>query len=74
MQVKSTISIGQVVMDLMWAEEYLEFCVITSQAATSFRNWNMWVDSCMDPFYPRCGQYEKLSMSFDKNFCTGEKL
>lgn len=28
----------------------------------------------MDPFYPRYGRYEKLSMSFEKDFGTGEKL
>lgn len=58
----------------MWAEEYLKFCVVTCWAATSFRNWNRWMDSCVDPFYPRCAQYEKLSISFEKDFCIGEKL
>lgn len=58
----------------MWAEDYMKFCVVNSQAATSSRNWNMQVDSCVDPFYPRCGWYEKLPMSFEKDFFYRRKI
>lgn len=36
------------------------------------------IHSCLDPLHPRCGQYEKLSMSFEKDFSKekncGQKL